>query len=77
MELAEQFWYGEDLDLFVPPVAGFALVADPGLRCGDAAPDPAGHVGLVALGLACGGAGVASATPFLASTSPRSRKNRK
>ena len=25
--LVEHFWYGEDLDLFVPPVAGFVLVA--------------------------------------------------
>ena len=30
--LVEHFWYGEDLDLFVPPVAGFVLVADRGLR---------------------------------------------
>ena len=25
--LVEHFWYGEDLDLFVPPLAGFVLVA--------------------------------------------------
>ena len=25
--LVEHFWYGEDLDLFIPPVAGFVLIA--------------------------------------------------
>ena len=32
--LVEHFWYGEDLDLFVPPLAGFVLVCDLGLRPG-------------------------------------------
>jgi len=63
--LVEHFWYGEDLDLFVPPVAGFVMVATIVFAAADVRARNSRTLGLVALGLAVAVL-VLVATPFLA-----------
>ena len=72
--LVEHFWYGEDLDLFVPPVAGFVLVAAVVFAVADARVRDSRTLGLVALGLAVV-ALVFVATPFLAEYVAAQSKN--
>jgi hypothetical protein len=63
--LVEHFWYGEDLGLFVAPIAGFALIATMIFAVADARARESRMLGLVALGLAVA-ALVFVVTPFLA-----------
>ena len=72
--LVEHFWYGEDLDLFVPPVAGFVLVATVVFAVADARVRESRTLGLVALGLVVA-ALVLVATPFLAEYVAAQSKN--
>jgi hypothetical protein len=49
--LVEHFWYGEDLDLFVPPVAGFVLIATMAFAAADSRARDTRTLGLLALGV--------------------------
>jgi hypothetical protein len=72
--LVEHFWYGEDLDLFVPPVAGFVLIATMAFAAADSRARDTRTLGLLALGV-----GIVTlllvATPFLAEYVAAQSKN--
>jgi hypothetical protein len=72
--LVEHFWYGEDLDLFVPPVAGFVLVATMVFALADARARDSRTLGLAALGLTIA-ALVLVVMPFLAEYVAAQSKN--
>ena len=72
--LVEHFWYGEDLDLFVPPLAGFVLVATLVFGLAYARARSSRAFGLVAIGLVAA-ALVIVATPFLAEYVAAQSKN--
>jgi hypothetical protein len=71
--LVEHFWYGEDLGLFVPPLAGFVLVATLIFGLAYARAQSIRAFGMVAIALVAA-ALVIVATPFLAEyVAPRSK----
>ncbi|MGB9364464.1 MAG: hypothetical protein WCE79_00480 [Xanthobacteraceae bacterium] len=72
--LAEHFWYGEDLDLFIPPVAGFVLAITMVFAVADARARERRMLGLVALGLAAAALAFV-VTPFLAEHVAAQSKN--
>jgi hypothetical protein len=72
--LIEHFWYGEDLGLFVPPLAGFVLIATVVFAVADARVRESRTLGLVALGLAAVALALV-ATPFLAEYVAAQSKN--
>ena len=72
--LVEHFWYGEDLDLFVPPLAGFVLVATLIFGLAYARARSSRAFGMVAIALVAA-ALVIVATPFLAEYVAAQSKN--
>ena len=72
--LVEHFWYGEDLDLFVPPLAGFVLVATLIFGLAYARAQSSRAFGMVAIALVAA-ALVIVATPFLAEYVAAQSKN--
>ena len=72
--LVEHFWYGEDLDLFVPPVAGFVLVVTVVFGVSYARAQSGRAFGMIAIGLVAA-ALVIVATPFLAEYVAAQSKN--
>jgi hypothetical protein len=61
----EHFWYGEDRDLFAPPVVGFVMLTTIIFAAADARARNSRMLGLAALGLAIAALALV-ATPFLA-----------
>ena len=51
-QLVDSFWYGEDLGLFVPPLAAFGLIATMAFAVAQASARDSRMFGVVALGLA-------------------------